>query len=93
MGDPDARLIPAMALVQDLRQGPLCRTFARGPCAGPKPGAHVQDPCMLARQGTMCKTHACRAQLCNTRDSDDFLTSGHEITIPMMHAAHGHLHN
>jgi len=48
---------------------------------------------MLARQGTMCKTHACRAQLCNTRDSDDSLTSGHEITIPMMHAAHGHLHN
>jgi hypothetical protein len=37
----------------------------------------------------MYKTHACRAQLCNTRDSDDSLTSGHEIPIPMMHAAHG----
>ena len=47
--DPCARPSPG-AHVQDPRQGPLCTTQARGPCAGP----------MLASQGPMCRTHACK---------------------------------
>ena len=41
-------------VTMDRPRGPLCKTLAKGPCAGPPPGAHVQDP----RQGPMCKTHA-----------------------------------
>ena len=34
-------------VTMDRPQGPLCRTLAKGPCAGPSPGAHVQDPCQV----------------------------------------------
>ena len=44
------------ALELDPGQEPLCKTFARGPCAGPSPRALVQDP----NQGPMCRTHACK---------------------------------
>ena len=44
------------ALELDPGQEPLCKTFARGPCAGPSPRALVQDP----SQGPMCRTHACK---------------------------------
>ena len=38
------------------RPRPLCKTFARCPCAGPSPRALVHDP----SQGPMCRTHACK---------------------------------
>ena len=41
-------------VTMDRPQEPLCRTLAKGPCAGPSPGAHVQDPCQVS----LCKTHA-----------------------------------
>ena len=44
--------------MQDLRRGPMCRTLAKGPCAG-----QARGPCagpMLASQGSMCRTHACK---------------------------------
>ena len=41
-------------VTMDRPQAPLCTTLAKGPCAGPSPGAHVQDP----RQGSLRKTHA-----------------------------------
>ena len=44
------------AIELDPGQEPLCKTFARGPCAGPSPRALVQDP----SQGPMCRTHACK---------------------------------
>ena len=41
-------------VTMDRPQEPLCRTLAKGPCAGPSPGAHVQDPCQVS----LCKAHA-----------------------------------
>ena len=44
--------------MQDPRQGPMCRTLARGPCAArPMPGALVKDPAVAAIAAATAKRH------------------------------------
>ena len=43
------------ALVQDPRQGPMCRTLAKAPCARPMPSALVKDPAVPASAAATAK--------------------------------------
>ena len=93
----------AKSPVQDLRQGPMCRTLAKGPCAGPKPGAHVQDPFLQARgpcarpmpcpciQDPSCCCHAAAATPKQEQGTQpNFPTRGHVIPISMMNQDRPH---
>ena len=41
--------------MQDPRQGPMCRTLARGHCARPMPSALVKDPAVAATAAATAK--------------------------------------